>query len=115
MMAPLNSAVAAIFHIPRMTITSRLRKLSLAIFGLFTALAAFSRHAILFNAGAHRGFQCSLVGGVISLLLALAPASSDQLPDFAALARASGTPEIPGLKIVWLAPWGDPAKANRWQ
>jgi hypothetical protein len=32
-------------------------------------------------------------------------------PDFAALARSSGTPEIPGLKLVWLAPWGDPAAA----
>ncbi len=36
-------------------------------------------------------------------------------PDYAALARASGTPDIPGLKVVWLAPWGDPAKANKWR
>ncbi|MDU3133846.1 MAG: N-acetylmuramoyl-L-alanine amidase, partial [Bradyrhizobium sp.] len=28
--------------------------------------------------------------------------------------RASGTPYIPGLRIVWLAPWGDPAKAHPW-
>lgn len=32
----------------------------------------------------------------------------------AALARASGTPEIPGLRIIWLVPWGDVAKAHRW-
>ena len=31
------------------------------------------------------------------------------------LARASGTPDIPGLKIVWLAPWGDVAKAHPWR
>ena len=37
------------------------------------------------------------------------------MPDLTALARASGTPEIPGLKVVWLAPWGDPAKANAWR
>ena len=42
------------------------------------------------------------------------PASA-QTPDFAAIARASGTPEIPGLKMVWLAPWGDVAKAHPWK
>ena len=44
----------------------------------------------------------------------LAPASAGTL-DLAALARASGTPDIPGLKMVWLAPWGDPAKAHPWR
>ena len=29
-------------------------------------------------------------------------------------ARQSGTPDIPGLKVVWLSPLGDPAKANEW-
>jgi N-acetylmuramoyl-L-alanine amidase len=38
-----------------------------------------------------------------------------QTPDLAALARASGTPEIPGLKIVWLSPRGDVSKANPWR
>src|SRR6201990_2695848 len=42
------------------------------------------------------------------------PASA-QTPDLAAIARASGTPDIPGLKMVWLAPWGDPAKAHPWR
>ena len=35
--------------------------------------------------------------------------------DFARLAHATGTPDIPGLKVVWLAPWGDPARANPWR
>jgi N-acetylmuramoyl-L-alanine amidase len=35
-------------------------------------------------------------------------------PDLAAIARSSGTPDIPGLKMVWLAPWGDVAKAHPW-
>ena len=42
------------------------------------------------------------------------PASA-QTPDLAAIARASGTPDIPGLKVVWLAPWGDVAKAHPWR
>ena len=38
-----------------------------------------------------------------------------QTPDLSTIARASGTPEIPGLKIVWLAPWGDVANARPWR
>jgi hypothetical protein len=36
-------------------------------------------------------------------------------PDLATLSRASGMPDIPGLKVVWLSPWGDVAKANPWR
>ena len=35
--------------------------------------------------------------------------------DIEAIARSSGTPDIPGLKMVWLAPWGDVAKAHPWR
>jgi hypothetical protein len=51
----------------------------------------------------------------MALLVLAFAARADPAIDFAALARATGTPDIPGLKVVWLAPWGDPAKANRWQ
>ena len=44
----------------------------------------------------------------------LAPASAEA-PDLAAIARSSGTPEIPGLKMIWLAPWGELAKAHPWR
>ena len=50
----------------------------------------------------------------LGVLAILAPASA-QTPDLGSIARASGTPEIPGLKMVWLAPWGDPAKAHPWK
>jgi len=43
---------------------------------------------------------------------ALAPAVA---PDLEAVARSAGTPQIPGLKMVWLAPWGDVAKAHPWR
>jgi hypothetical protein len=47
--------------------------------------------------------------------IAITLPASAQTPELAAIARASGTPEIPGLRIVWLAPWGDPAKSNPWR
>jgi hypothetical protein len=50
--------------------------------------------------------------GVVAFFLA--PASA-QTPDLATLARSSGTPEIPGLKMVWLAPWGEVSKAHPWR
>src|SRR5947207_14074403 len=47
--------------------------------------------------------------------IAIASPASAQTSDLATIARASGTPEIPGLKMVWLAPWGDVAKAHPWR
>ena len=38
-----------------------------------------------------------------------------QTSDLERIARASGTPEIPGLKMVWLAPWGELSKAHPWR
>jgi hypothetical protein len=38
-----------------------------------------------------------------------------QTPDLAAIAKLSGTPDIPGLKMVWLAPWGEVAHAHPWR
>jgi hypothetical protein len=47
--------------------------------------------------------------------LAIPSPASAEPPDLATIARGSGTPEIPGLKMVWLAPWGDVAKAHPWR
>ena len=47
--------------------------------------------------------------------IAISFPASAQTPELAALARTAGTPEIPGLKMVWLAPWGDVAKAHPWK
>src|SRR5450755_928092 len=47
-------------------------------------------------------------------VIAISPLASAQTPDLAGVARAVGTPDIPGLKMVWLAPWGDVAKAHPW-
>jgi hypothetical protein len=54
-----------------------------------------------------------LLAMALSVIAASASASAET-GDLAAIARASGTPEIPGLKMVWLAPWGDVAKAHPW-
>ena len=47
--------------------------------------------------------------------VAFATTAAAQAPDLASIARQSGTPDIPGLKMVWLAPWGDVAKAHPWK
>jgi hypothetical protein len=57
----------------------------------------------------------SLVYAAALTLAPLIATPSAPSPDVATLARATGTPDIPGLKMVWLAPWGDPAHANRWR
>src|SRR5581483_4475401 len=44
----------------------------------------------------------------------IAPPLGAQSPDLEAIARLSGTPDIPGLKVVWLAPWGDVKNAHPW-
>jgi hypothetical protein len=60
---------------------------------------------------------CLVVG---SLPLAAQPLSSSKhsssgpAPSLETLARQSGTPDIPGLNIVWLVPWGERADANLW-
>jgi N-acetylmuramoyl-L-alanine amidase-like protein len=51
----------------------------------------------------------SVLGVALPLFSAFAGETSLQ-----ALARSSGTPDIPGLKVVWLAPWGDVDKAHPW-
>src|SRR5512140_1989502 len=46
--------------------------------------------------------------------VAIAVPAAAQTPDLGSIARQSGTPDIPGLKMVWLAPWGDVDKAHPW-
>src|SRR5262250_3195828 len=55
-----------------------------------------------------------LLAMAIAAVVTLSSANA-QSPDLATLARRSGTPDIPGLKIVWLAPWGDVANAHPWK
>jgi hypothetical protein len=47
--------------------------------------------------------------------LALSFPAAAQTPDIGAIAKQSGAPDIPGLRMVWLAPWGDVAKAHPWR
>jgi hypothetical protein len=46
---------------------------------------------------------------------AISTMAAAETTDLATLARGAGTPDIPGLKMVWLAPWGDLAKAHPWK
>jgi len=54
-----------------------------------------------------------LLATALCAVVMLTPAAA-QSPDLEAVARASGRPSIPGLKIVWLAPWGEVANAHPW-
>ncbi len=57
--------------------------------------------------------RAALAAVALSAFLSTAAAQSG--PDYAALAKASGTPDIPGLKVVWLAPWNAPKPDHRWR
>jgi hypothetical protein len=48
-------------------------------------------------------------------VIAISTTAAAERPDLATLARGAGTPDIPGLKMIWLAPWGDVAKAHPWK
>ncbi|HET6838655.1 MAG TPA: N-acetylmuramoyl-L-alanine amidase, partial [Bradyrhizobium sp.] len=50
----------------------------------------------------------------LGALAVFTPASAET-PELGRIARGSGTPEIPGLKMVWLAPWGELSKAHPWR
>src|SRR6201986_4771747 len=55
-----------------------------------------------------------LLAAALTLVALSIPVSAEQ-PDIATIAKQSGTPDIPGLKMVWLSPWGDVAKAHPWK
>jgi hypothetical protein len=47
-------------------------------------------------------------------VISICVAACAQASDLSDIAKLSGQPDIPGLNIVWFAPWGDPAKAHPW-
>ena len=51
----------------------------------------------------------------IVVAIALSTSAKAETADIATIAKQSGTPDIPGLKMVWLSPWGDVAKAHPWK
>jgi hypothetical protein len=55
-----------------------------------------------------------LLAAALCLAAIFNPAGA-QTPDLRTIARSSGTPDIPGLKMVWLSPWGDVSKAHPWR
>jgi len=56
-----------------------------------------------------------MVGIALAAIAICTGAVSAHAQSFAELARASGTPQIPGLKIVYMTPLGNPAEASRWK
>ncbi len=56
-----------------------------------------------------------LFAAVLAALLPDRARRRRRMPNSPRLARGSGTPDIPGLKMVWLAPWGDLRNAHPWR
>ena len=46
---------------------------------------------------------------------AFSVAAAEESREFCALARQSGTPQVPGLNIIYLSPLGDPADVAHWR
>lgn len=72
------------------------------------------------------GGNCRVVGTLVALICLsafTAPLAAQTLPNdpieplssFEIAARARGTPDIPGLNIVWLIPWGSLIHARDWR
>lgn len=66
--------------------------------------------------------KSSLPATALGALLMLTPAAAQSpapaprpAQDLETIALVSGTPDIPGLKMVWLAPWGEVANAHPWR
>jgi hypothetical protein len=51
----------------------------------------------------------------VALLVGLTHSAAAETALFCTLARQAGEPQIPGLRIIYLTPLGERAKANRWQ
>ncbi|UZE47218.1 N-acetylmuramoyl-L-alanine amidase [Rhodopseudomonas sp. P2A-2r] len=54
---------------------------------------------------------------VLAWFMAVCPPLSAQTSpsSFETAVRSRGTPDIPGLNMVWLTPWGDLANAREWR
>ena len=90
----------------------------MAALSAVSALDASGKHGTI--VAMHR--ICSGMTVALALLVAIrAGAAQPSQPaqaspsSLCALARMAGEPQIPGLRIVYLAPLGDPAAASRWR
>jgi hypothetical protein len=101
--------------VPRLELAARLTSAGLAASPEFAAMRE--------NAARELAGRPDGVGAVSAEELAAADAAiareiarlrGDTPPAFCALAHASGRPQIPGLRVVYLHPLGDPAAADRW-
>ena len=56
-----------------------------------------------------------IVGVLLALCAIATPATAQTLSNFDIAARSRGTPDIPGLNMVWLRPWTDLRHAREWR
>jgi hypothetical protein len=71
----------------------------------------FNRCAGLREAARRLPMIVRLIAIALIVSATVATAGAEPPAQLMLLARSAGTPEIPGLKMIWLSPWGDRSQA----
>jgi hypothetical protein len=56
-----------------------------------------------------------VIWALLAMSAACTPLAAQTPSSFEIAARSRGTPDIPGINIVWLVPWGDLRNAREWR
>jgi hypothetical protein len=102
--------------VPRVELAARLKAAGLWATADYDSLRADTARELVGRpdgVGAVTAAELAAADRAIARAVALLGGASP--PSFCELARAAGRPQIPGLRIVYLNPLGDPAAAHRWR
>ena len=102
--------------VPRVELAARLMASGLAATPEFQAMRQNAARELAGRpdgVGAVSAAELAAADGAIARQIALLRGAAP--PSFCALAHAPGRPQVPGLRIVYLNPLGDPAAAKPWK
>jgi hypothetical protein len=102
--------------VPRVELAARLKAAGLQATADYDSLRADAARELLGRpdgVGAVTAAELAAADRAIAREVALLGGAPP--PSFCELAHAAGRPQIPGLRIVYLNPLGDPAAANHWR
>jgi hypothetical protein len=103
--------------VPRVELAARLAVAGFAETPEYRAMHANAARELagrLDDAGPVSADEIKAADAAIATEVAVLEGKAEPTPSFAQIARQSGRPQIPGLRIVYLHPLGDPARANPW-